>query len=662
MPIVARLRLPASAVIVVAKYARVSTGEQLDGFGLEDQNQISNGWLARHPEATVYDEYVDEAVSGALESRPEMNRLAHDARRGCFNRILVPTVDRIGRTARAAYQWAWDMADLGVHFLSAGEDIDTSTETGWSQFMRHVTLSEMEWRRIRERTCAGRELKIGYGGWPGGPAPYGYRIAKDTTAVGGRQKTFSVLVTDDYESRVLFAATECIVDRGMNISEAAEELNARGLLTRSGVPWGAANLRNRLHSETIHCGYVVYRKTGRGVGKNNTRLREDGSPVHGDPVRIGVPPILPEERAGLLMETLRRIGFQNGRIDDRIYPLSGRIDSLCGSVYTGMGRGSGKARGYRCKGSVGKEGSCQEPHFDAAELEAAVWAELAELMEEKDRLRAMAAGCLSSSQGDKEKYEKRVLVLADDIAVRENLIHRQVPAYLEAGIDPLVLRAGLKVMEQELKEYRRQKDVAEQWLRTQADRQRQAGRLAALASNAREGLDNMTPDEHKELCDFLDVRVTPRAMGKAARSGIRCEVREWHHETGTLVPPDPTDEEWEAVLAMLRGFLPEKSQKHFISKYDIRAQLSGMLHRLRSGLSWVEMPLTWGPVNPMRERQLFWWKRGAWPEIMAVLGADRRGVEAYRHSMLPQLTVTVQPRGGLPGQGRREGLDARPAL
>lgn len=237
-----------------------------------------------------------------------------------------------------------------------------------------------------------------------------------------------------------------------------------------------------------------------------------------------------------------------------------------------------------------------------------------------------------------------------------------MPAYLEAGIDPLVLKAGLKVMEQELEEYRRQKDVAEQWLRTQADHQRQATKLAAVASSARECLDSMTPDERKELCDFLDVRVTPRAMGRAARSGIRCEVREWHHETGTLVPPDPTGEEWEAVLAMLRGFLPEKSKKHFVSKYDIRVQFSGMLHRLRSGLSWVEMPLTWSRINPMRERRLFWWKRGARPEIMAVLGADCRGVEAYRHSVLPKLTVTVQLREGLPVQGRGEALDARSAL
>jgi len=162
MPIVARPCLPESAAIIVAKYARVSTLDQLDGFGLEGQEKISNGWLYRHPEATVYDEYVDEAVSGALERRPEMDRLVLDAHQQHFNRILVPNVDRIGRTARAAYQWAWNMADLGIHFISVTEGIDTSTDVGWSRFMQYVTYSEMEWRRIKERTAAGRELKISY--------------------------------------------------------------------------------------------------------------------------------------------------------------------------------------------------------------------------------------------------------------------------------------------------------------------------------------------------------------------------------------------------------------------------------------------------------------------------------------------------------------------
>ncbi|MEU8624857.1 recombinase family protein [Streptomyces sp. NPDC048669] len=654
MSIVARPRLPEPAAIVVAKYARVSTLDQLDGFGLEDQEKISNGWLDRHPEATVHDEYVDEAVSGALESRPEMDRLVRDAYRQHFNRILVPKVDRIGRTARAAYQWAWAMADLGVYFISVSENIDTSTESGWSQFMQHVTFSEMEWRRIKERTLAGRELKISYGGWPGGPAPYGYKIAQDTSAVGERRKKFSVLVTDEHESKVLFVATELIVDQGMNISEACDELNKRSLRTRSGVPWSPANLRNRLHGDTIHSGYVVYRKTNRGTGKNTTRRREDGSPVHGDQVRIGVPPILSEERAELLMGTLKKIGFQNGRTGDRIYPLSGRIDSLCGSVYVGSGRRGEKARSYRCKGLTKKGESCGEPYFNAAEIEGVVWTELAELVKDESQLLVMASEWVSSRPGDREKYEKRVTDFAGKIAKQEDLIHRQVPAYMKAGVDPLVLKAGLKEMQQELAEYRKQLGFAEEWLQAYAEHERQARNLVGIAHNAGQPLDSMTLLERKEIFDMFNIRVTPGTMENTAKPGVKCEIGRWHHETATLVPPDPTDEEWEAVLAVLRKAVSGKSKNHFTSKYDIRAQFSGMLHRLRQGLSWVDMPLTWGPINPMRERQLFWWKRGVWPEFMTVLGADRRGVEAYRRPTLPQVTVTGRFRAGRPVEVRSE--------
>ncbi|WUW23639.1 recombinase family protein [Streptomyces sp. NBC_01463] len=646
MPIVARPRRPESATIVVAKYTRVSTRDQLDGFGLEDQNAISDGWLARHPEADVYDAYVDEAVSGALDSRPERDRLVLDARKRRFNRILVPKVDRIGRTARAVYQWAWDMADLGVHFISVSESIDTSTESGWSRFMQHVSFSEMEWRRIKERTFAGRELKISYGGWPGGPAPYGYKIAQDTYVVGDRRKKFSVLVTDEYESKVLFVAVELIVDHGMNISEACDELNQRRLYTRSGVPWGPANLRSRLHGETIHSGYVTYRKTTRGTGRSTTQCREDGTPVHGDQARIGVPPILPQERAGRLMETLKKIGFKNGRIHAQIYPLSGRIDSLCGSVYIGAGRRE-KARADRCKGMAKKGEHCGEPCFNAAEIEGVAWAEMAKLIKEESQLQVMAAEWVSSFPGDKGKYEKRVTDFGDRIAKQEDLIHQQVPAYMKAGIDPLVLKAGLKEMQRELDEYRKQKRIAEEWLQTYAKSERQARNLVDLVNNPRERFDIMTPAERKEVFDMFNIRVTPGTMENTAKPGVKCEITQWHHETATLVPPDPTDEEWEAVLTVLHRLLSGKSKKHFTSKYDIRAQFCGMLHRLRQGLSWVDMPQAWGPIDPMRERQLFWWKRGAWPEVMAVLGADRRGVEAYRRPTLPQLTVTGELRGSL---------------
>lgn len=653
MPIVARPCPPASAAIIVAKYARVSTLDQLDGFGLEGQEKISNGWLYRHPEVAVYDEYVDEAVSGALERRPEMDRLVLDAHQQHFNRILVPNVDRIGRTARAAYQWAWNMADLGIHFISVTEGIDTSTDVGWSRFMQYVTYSEMEWRRIQERTAAGRKLKISYGGWPGGPAPYGYMIAQDTSRVGRRRKRFSVLVTAGQESMVLSVAVGLIVDQGMNYTEACDELNERALLTRSGVPWTVGNLRNRLWSETIHDGYVVYRKTNRGNGKNTTLRCEDGTPVHGDPIKIGVPPIFSEERARLLMEALKKIGFQNGRITDQVYPLSGRIDGHCGEVYTGAGR-SGEARAYRCKGMTRKAGSCGEPHFNAKGIEDVVWAELTRLMKDERTLRAMAAEWVSNLPGDKEKYELRVAEFATRIAAQENLLDRKVPEYVRAGVDPVVLESSVKEMQQELEKFRKQKKFAEEWLEEYAEHERQAHNLVDMAVNARERLGAMTLKERREIFDMFDVRVAPGAMENMSKPGVKCAVSQWHWETGTLVPPDPTDEEWESVLAALHTFFHGKAKQHFATKYDIRAQFCGMLHRLRRGLAWNDMPLNWGPIDPMRTRQLKWWQKGVWPEVMQVLCADKRGVEAYRRPTLPQLTVTGRLRTGPPAEARSE--------
>ncbi|MFD3314673.1 recombinase family protein [Streptomyces sp. NPDC058694] len=641
MPIVARPCLAAPAAVVVAKYARVSTLDQLEGFGLEDQDKVSDGWLGLHPEVTVYDSYVDEAVSGALESRPEMDRLVADAHQQRFNRILVPKVDRIGRTARAAFQWAWNMADIGIHFISVTEGIDTSTEAGWQQFMQYVTFSEMDWRRIKERTVAGRELKIGYGGWPGGSAPYGYRIEKDTKEVGGRRKRLSVLVTDAHEAMVLAVAAELIVDQGMNLTESCGVLNKRKLFTRSGVPWSVANLRNRLHSETIHEGYVVYRKTDRGNGRNTTLRCDDGTPVHGAQVRIGVPPIFSEERAAQLMGALKRLGFQNGRRENSVYPLTGRIHGKCGEVYTGAGRGAG--RSYRCRGLLG-EPSCREPYFEADHIEGVVWKELGLLLEDESRLRDLAAERWGSLSGDREKYEKRVAEFTTRIAEQEQLIEVRIPEYVRAGVDPAVLQASITALESELAEFRRQREFAEQWMAAHADQERRACNLVDIVTDAEGRRKALTLEERKEVFDMFDLKIVVDGMTNLRKPGVRCPVSEWHWATGTKVPPDPDDEQWENVLGTLRAYF---TKRHFTSKYDIRLQFRGMLHRLRHGLSWVDMPLTWGPVDPIRERQLSWWQKGSWPVIMKVLDAGTTGTDAYKRPTLPQLTVIAQLRPGL---------------
>jgi DNA invertase Pin-like site-specific DNA recombinase/transposase len=639
------------AVTVVAKYRRVSTRGQLDGFGLDDQDEICKAWLDRHPEVLVFRDYVDRAAPGSSQSRPEMDRLVRDAHERRFNRILVPQVDRIGRSARVAYQWAWDMADLGIHFISVREGIDTSTDVGWEHFKSHVTYSEMEWTRIKERTIAGRELKISYGGWPGGPAPYGYKIVNGAARFDDSRKRFSVLVTDEYESTVLAVAVSLLVDDGLNFTQAAAELNARGLRTRSGVPWKTANLRSRLYSETIHAGYVVYRKTRRGGTQGATVVNADGTPVHGEQVRIGVPAIFSAERAEQLMKALKELGFRNGRREARVYPLSGRIIGRCGEPYTGAGRGGDdRSRAYRCNGLV-KSPSCGEPQFDAHDIERAVWGELGRIVGEGVLAEGTAAEPAGRLLGDRLKYEGRVVELSERALALENLIEQKVPEYIEAGVDPTVLKASVATLQEELSEARRQRAVAEEWLAEHGASERRHGKLIDVVGGPHGCLDDVSLDQRGEVFAAFDIMVHPGAMEGRGKPGVKCPVGEWHWATRTLVPPDPSDAEWTAVIETLRPFF---TKRHFTSKYDIRQQFSGMLYRLRRGLSWCDTPLTWGPTNAIRERQLSWWQKGAWPKVMEALNAEFRGEPVHRPRTLPHLTVVSRELRRTAGQDRRE--------
>ncbi|MEU8620220.1 recombinase family protein [Streptomyces sp. NPDC048623] len=648
MPILARPRPHAAAAITVAVYRRVSTADQLDGFGLEVQYALCNDWLTRNPEAVVFGDYADEAVSGTLESRPGMDHLVSDAAEGGFNRILVPSVDRVGRTARTAFNWAWQMGDIGIHFISAKEGIDTSTDEGWQMFAQYVQFAEMEWRRIKERTSAGRELKISYGGWPGGPAPYGYRIANDESSGIGRKK-MSVLVSDDREAMTLSLAIRFIVDDGMNFTEAAGKLNRCGFLTRSGVPWSAANLRSRLRHESLHDGYVLYRRTDRGKGRNTTLRHHDGTPVHGDQVKIGVPRIVTAERAEALAAAMSEIGFRNGRNKDRVYPLSGRIQGHCGLVFTGSNQGSEAHRGYRCQGLTPRKGketgttakSCAEPYFNAEAIEKAVWDELGTFLKDEIRFHAAVKKWVLSLPGDKERYAARVHELEREINEQELLIRTEVPKYIQAGMDPAVATAATRRLQDEMDDMEEQRKIAKEWLDNYKELEGRARNLAALVTGAEGRFDGMTLEEKKEVFDMLDIRVTFGDVTHLQKPGLQCQVTAWHWDNDVLVPPDPTDEEWQSVVAVVK---PRFAARHFTSKYDIHEQFKGMLHRLRHGLSWAEMPDTWGPAGAVRERQLAWWKRGVWPVVMEVLHAKERGVPAYRRPTLPQLFVTGRLR------------------
>jgi DNA invertase Pin-like site-specific DNA recombinase len=78
--------------------------------------------------------YVDEGISAAKESRPELNRLMADAHRRKFDAVLCWKIDRFGRSLKHLVNALADLDAYGVAFISLKDNLDLSTASGRLMF------------------------------------------------------------------------------------------------------------------------------------------------------------------------------------------------------------------------------------------------------------------------------------------------------------------------------------------------------------------------------------------------------------------------------------------------------------------------------------------------------------------------------------------------
>jgi DNA invertase Pin-like site-specific DNA recombinase len=136
----------------VALYARVSTADK----GQDPELQLSElreyverrGWI-------VGREYTDAGISGAKESRPELNDLMADAHKRKFDSVVVWRFDRFARSVSHLLRALETFKALGVEFVSLSEQVDTSTPTGKMVFTVLGAVAELERSLIAERVRAG---------------------------------------------------------------------------------------------------------------------------------------------------------------------------------------------------------------------------------------------------------------------------------------------------------------------------------------------------------------------------------------------------------------------------------------------------------------------------------------------------------------------------
>ena len=131
----------------VVKYQRVSTESQ----DVENQTKSIDrqiellGW-------TCVGEYK-EVVSGvkSRDTRPKLRKLLRDSRLRQFDRVIVYSLDRLGRSTVDVINTIHELEEVNVNIFVVKESIDTSTSQGkiFSQFIS--IFSQMEKDMITER-------------------------------------------------------------------------------------------------------------------------------------------------------------------------------------------------------------------------------------------------------------------------------------------------------------------------------------------------------------------------------------------------------------------------------------------------------------------------------------------------------------------------------
>src|SRR5690625_2474449 len=122
-------------------YARVSTGDQ--------DARLQHDAL---PGAGCY-RILPDPASGALQSRPELDKLLDQLRPG--DTLVVWRLDRLGRSIRHLIDQLSELQDRGIEFRSLQENIDTTSPGGRLVFHIFASLAEFERDIITERTNAG---------------------------------------------------------------------------------------------------------------------------------------------------------------------------------------------------------------------------------------------------------------------------------------------------------------------------------------------------------------------------------------------------------------------------------------------------------------------------------------------------------------------------
>ncbi|WP_302442355.1 recombinase family protein [Colibacter massiliensis] len=378
-------------------YARYSSDRQREE-SIEGQIRVCKDY-ARRNGLTILHTYVDRAMTGRTDRRPEFQMMIQDAATQNFEYVLVCKLNRFARNRYDSTKYKHKLKKYGVKVVSAMENIANDSSgillESVIEGMAEYYSAELAENVMRGMTENALECK-----WTGGPVPLGYKLDESHH-----------LIIDEPNAVIVRKIYQMVLD-GHTPATIIRELNQHHYLTSTGRPFSYSSLRSILYNER-YTGTFIWHK----IRKPNA-----------------IPPIVDDKVFQAVQEKLKYNKENHIKKCSDNYLLTGKLYcGLCGSKMSGTS-GTSKNRTsyyyYTCTKHHQKDG-CHLRNVRADILEDIVCEQITRILSIPEAVKAIAKQAIVVQQ--QKKVSLVIQSLKNQIADANKKLQNCVQA-IESGL------------------------------------------------------------------------------------------------------------------------------------------------------------------------------------------------------------------------------------
>jgi len=213
-------------------YARYSSDNQTEQ-SIEGQLRVCQDYAQRN-DIVILNTYVDRAMTGTNDNRPDFQKMINDSSNKDFQYIIVYKLDRFSRNKYETAKYKKILKDNGVKLLSAMENIPDTPEGIILESLLEG-MAEYYSAELAQKVKRGMNETRLKGNFTGGQIIYGYKVENHKVIIDEEQAEIVRFIYEQYSL-------------GTYVKDIINELTARRIFNK-GKPFARNTIYNILKNE-----------------------------------------------------------------------------------------------------------------------------------------------------------------------------------------------------------------------------------------------------------------------------------------------------------------------------------------------------------------------------------------------------------------------------